>query len=233
MTHIVGLPQSPARVAYRWTIKERRGGKWVTVFDKKNMMTNYGLTALAGAPGGGYVAPQWLLINGAMTTITSISSTQLVVPARVDLTGDTQVVIGVGPTSANQEVVSFSSVTGTGPYTYNLPSPPVNSHSAGETVTRQVLATDTLTQVADEVQYDSGNFPNQRAQTIGNFSPGTGQSTIQFFLTGAQALGILPILGLADSLTVGQGNLHNELVTGYNHTAGNDLEIDITVTLTA
>lgn len=39
-------------------------------------------------------------------------------------------------------------------------------------------------------------------------------------------------LGTSESDTVGAGNLHNHLAVGYNHTSGNDTQIDVSLTLT-
>lgn len=223
---------SPSRLnlAYHWRIKELPSKR--VVFDAKNLITNYGLTAFASAPGGVYVAPQWLVIQNTSTTVSSATSSTIVVPTRIDQTGDTTIVVGVGPTSINQEVVTFTSVTGSGPYTYNLSPNATKSHIAGELVLRNPVVTDTLANITNEVQYDVGSFPTQRAQSIGGYTTGVGNYIMQFLLTGAQALMTLPILGLSDTNIVGTGNLHNELVSGYIHTSGIDLEIDVSITLT-
>jgi hypothetical protein len=69
---------------------------------------------------------------------------------RVDQTLDTQIVLSPGLVS--QELVTFTGVTGTGPYTYTLATPTANTHPVGDPVCRQVNVQDTMTSVVDEVQ---------------------------------------------------------------------------------
>lgn len=219
-----------------WTVKERlilpvsHREVWVPVWQDHNLQTNYGLTAYAGAFGGSYSAPLWLVINTDMTTMTSLTGLSLVTPARIDKAGDTRIIMGLG--LASQESVQFDSVSGSGPYTYALHAAPSNSHSAGENIARDVTINDTLSSINAEAQFDAANFPGTRSQTIGGYSGGTANYVMQFFLTGSQAQFKFASLGLSDSPLIGQGNLHNHLVSGYNHSAGNDVEIDVSITLT-
>ena len=97
---------------------------------------------------------------------------------------------------------------------------------------RNPTATDTMTAIFSEQQFDSVNFPGMRMQSVGEYSAGTANWTMQYFFTGAQSLFEFATVGLADSNLIGQGNLHNLLVLGYNHTGTtNDLELDVSLTL--
>lgn len=218
--------EAPLRSVFVWTIKERHGNLWVPVLRRKNLQTNFGLTAYAGAFAGNYTAPQWLVLNTDAASLSSLSGLTLTLSKAVHVAGDTQLVLGLG--LSTQETLNFTSVSGS---VYTLASTPVNAHSAGESVCRNVAASDTLACVLGEVQFDSANFPNQRAQTTGGYSSGTGNYIMQFFLTGTQGLAQFSSMGLADSLSVGAGSLHNHFISGFNHQANTDLEIDVSITL--
>lgn len=199
--------------------------------------TQYGLTALAAAVQGGYLPPLYLVLENNGSTLsaginTGVTSFQT--PARVDLAGDTQIVLSAGLPS--QEVVSFSSVSGTGPYTYTLTAGTFNVHATGDPVCRMPLATDTMSQVSGEIEYDPANAPGTRTQAVSGYSTGVGEWTMQFYLTGIQADSYLMMAGLSDSPVLGQGNLHAHLILAVNHVFSNpatatDLEIDVPLTL--
>ena len=198
--------------------------------------TNYGLTALAAAVQGGYLPPLYLVIEDNGSTIsaaTAVGATSIQTVARVDLAGDSQLVLSPG--LSTQETVTFSAVSGSGPYTYTI-SATTQAHAAGDPVCRMVLATDTMSQVVSEIQYDSTNAPNQRLQSVSGYSTGNGEWTMQFYLTGIQASSYIMTVGLSDSITVGQGNLHAHLIVATNHvftslSTATDLEIDIPLQL--
>lgn len=218
-----------------WTVKERRSGLWVPVLTNKNTMTNYGLAALASAIGGGYNAPLYLVIDTDYTylyTGASLGATSIQTHDRKDISGDTQLIIAPG--TVTQETVTFSGApTGSGPYTYTLTSGLLYNHNINEVVLRAPRASDDLTTVILEAQYDSTNAPNQRMQAASGYSSGAGNWTSQFYFTGSQALVKFMTLGLSETPTVGQGNLHNHVVLGYDHSGGgNDLEVDVSLTLT-
>lgn len=216
-----------------WTVKERRGDEWVTVLQRKNIFTNYGLSALASAIGGGYTAPIYLTIDdsyGTISTTIAAGATSVQVSANPTFTGDNQLVLSSG--LSTQEVVTFSSFSGTGPITFSLTAPTLQVHNAGEFVNRQVQVTDTIANIAGAVQYDSVNAPGQWPTQSAGYSSGIGEWTSQFYLTANQAQYVLATVGLTDSNTIGQGNLHNHLVLAYDHTAGiNDVEIDVNLTV--
>jgi hypothetical protein len=215
---------------FDWTVRENG----LVVARGKNVQTTFGLTAYASGFQGSYQAPVYLVLETFAPALVSLVGTTLVLSAtqQPTLVSDTQLVLSVG--TVNQEVIGFTgqpTVNGS-QYTYTLSSTPINSHAVNDICTRNPTASDTLTSVFSEQQYDSTNAPNQRMQSIGGYSPGAGQWTMQFFFSGTQALFEFVTLGLADNLTLGQGSLHNHLVIGYDHTSGNDAEIDVTLTLT-
>lgn len=224
----------PLKLKTRWTIKERVGGRWRRVWTGTNVMTDYGLTALASAFGGEYTAPVYLVIDNYSGQIqnsggVAAGATSVTLNKRIDSAGDTQIVLGVG--TANEEVVSFSAVTGSGPYIYTV-SATTNSHVQNEYCVRNPRQSDTLASIQSEVQYAPTVFPGKRTQRIGlGYSSGIGNHVMSFFITGAQAAGRWESLGTADSDTVGSGNLHNHLVSGYDHSSGNDTQIDISLTI--
>lgn len=199
--------------------------------------TLYGLSALAAAVQGGYLPPLYLVIesNGSTLYAASAGVTSIQTHATVDLTGDSQIVLSPG--LATQETVTFTARSGTtDPYTYTLASATVNAHAAGDPVCRMVLASDTMSQVVSEVAYDSTNDPGNRSLSVGGYSTGTGQWTMQFYLTGIQASAYIMTVGLSDSPVIGQGNLHAHLIVATNHVFANpatavDLEIDVPLTL--
>lgn len=219
-------------IKVRWTIKERRNGIWVPVFSNYNKVTDDGLTELASATGGGYVAPVNLVIEngGALLGGTvSIGATTFNLASRVDQVGDTQLVMSAG--LANQEVVTFSSVTGSGPYTYHLTSATTKAHLTNELVARQTRQADTMSSVTSEVQYDATGAPGQRVASSVGFSGGVGLWTQQFYIPGTLGLFTFTYLGLSDSNSVGAGLLHTHLVSGYVHNSGFDVEVDANWTL--
>lgn len=221
-----------------WVVKEKRNGIYVPVLRRKNIVTNTGLTALAGSWSGTLTLPQYMVLESNQTTVfTTISAgaTSVTLVARVDQTGDTKLVLSAG--TGNQETVTF---TGTptlsgGHYIYTLSAATTHTHTAGDFATRQVLATDTMTNVSGEFSYDT-TVSGTRNAFVSAFSPGTGQYTYQFYFTGIQATQVIATVGLSDSQSVGAGNLFNHLVLGYDHTipsgqsTTNDVEIDVTLT---
>lgn len=228
------LQSSTLRLSCVWTVKERdpETGLFVPVLEVKNLWTDYGLTQLASAVQGGYSAPAYLIIDtfGPHFSATYAAGVNAVAsPTRVDVAGDTQLVLSPG--TARQETVTFSSVTGTGPYTYHLTGNTTQIHNVTDYLTRAPKATDTLTNVITEAQYDATNAPNQRMQSVAGYSQTTHNWTMQFYFNAGQALVNIMSCGLSESPTVGAGHLHNHFVLGYNHTSG-DVEIDGSLTLT-
>ena len=219
----------------RWVVKERQGGVWVPVHTFKNLVTNYGLTAFASAPSGQYTAPTYLTINSAYVTMYSGASpgaTSIQLSGDPTLSGDTQLVLSVG--LAAQETVTITGITGTNPVTVTLSSALVNSHALGDHVVRQVASTDTMASVTAEVQYDPTYNPNNRMALTSAYSPGVGQSTMQYFFSGATLTNVfMSHVGLCDQQVIGaiNANLHNYAVLGYNHNNTNDVEIDVNYTL--
>src|SRR5258708_4584106 len=191
--------ETPINVRVDWAVKERQNGLWVVARKVKNLQTTFGITAYALAPGGGYLAPTYMVIETTKAAITSggpAGTTSFVTDIDPTTAGDTSLVLGVG--LATQETVTFSLKTGTGPYTWTT-SASVNTHNPAEFVIRPALAADTMAQVINEAQYDSVNAPNQRAFTSGNYSPGVGQGTMQFYFSGLAATNLFfAHVGLAD-----------------------------------
>ena len=216
-----------------WTVRERIDGLWTPVKRKKNIFTNYGLTALASAIGGGYTAPVYLAISQNYTTYfasTSAGVSTVVLTGDPTLVGDTALTLSAG--LATQENVTFTGKTGAGPYTFTLSAPTVNSHAATDPCSRGVLAGDTITTLATEAQYDPTYAAGQRVVRMAGYSTGVGNYTIQFYFTGIQITNIfLVTVGLVDTVTIATGNLHNAFVLGYNHNTTNDVEIDGSLTL--
>jgi hypothetical protein len=228
------LSSRKVKVRGDWVVRERRGGVVVAERNFKNIWTTYGLTALAGAiTGNGYTAPVYLVIENNATTLAATANpgdTQVQLAARVDQAGDTQLVLDPG--AGNQEVVSFTSVSGSGPYVYLLTSTIAQTHTFGAAVVRQVSENDTMASVVNEEQYDSVNFPGLRMQSPSGYSSGPGNCTIQFYFPGPTSVLTFMTCGLADSPTIGAGNLHNHFILGYSNTdAGTDVEIDGSLTL--
>lgn len=230
------LPDIPSKVGVScvWRVRERdhRSGIIVAERKVKNIWTNYGLTALASGtiPSQTYLAvefPNYTFSSGYSSGVTSIT-----LSGQAHQTGDTQLILGVGLSS--QETVTFSSATpGTGStYVYTLSSPTAQPHNSGDPACRQVSATDTMSNVQNEQQYDAVNFPNQRMNDAGGYSNGSGNWTYQFYYPGPTLQTTLMIVGMTDNLTIGQGNLLNHFVLGYVHNnTNNDLEIDGSLTL--
>lgn len=232
---------SALRVNCIWTVKERlwlpisRREIWKPVLTQKNTFTTNGLTQLASAISGSYVAPNYLVLNKNTTGLTNNQSpgdTSVTLNSRIDQAGDTQIVLSLG--LANQEVVTFSAVnTVSGKYVYTLSSPLVSSHSAGDLVTRQPNANDTMSNITAEQQYDPTNAANSRLQSVAGYSAGPGNWVIQFYFVAQAAVFYISDIALADNITIGQGTLHNHCVLGYDHSAGtSDVEIDGSLTLT-
>ena len=203
--------------------------------------TNYGLNALASAPSGGYVAPQYLVIDTTHTTLANTGTlaagaTSVSLAANVSQPGDTQLVLGVG--TANQETVTFtgSPTLSGGNYVYTLSSATQYSHTNGDICVRQPTVSDTIASIANEMQVDPTYFPGQRVTSAYGYNNGTGVWVLQMYVTGTQANGYVAIVGLADSVTMGQGFLHAVGVVGVDHSFPNggntnDLEIDAVITL--
>jgi hypothetical protein len=219
-----------------WTVKERdpESGLFIPKLTRKNIQTNYGMTAYAGAFQGTYTPPIFMVVDGFNPTFSSLTGTTLVLNAsrQPTLGTDSQLVLSIG--TANQEVVSFSGTPAQAGslWTYSLTAAPTLAHVSGDICVRNPTATDTMTAIFSEQQYDTVNAPNQRMQSVGGYSGGTANWTMQYFFTGAQALVYFATVGLSDAATLGTGNLHNLLVLGYNHTGTtNDLELDVSLTL--
>lgn len=218
-----------------WLLKERKSGLWVPQIYRKNLVTTYGITALAGAPSGTYTPPVYLVIDTTSTTLAASYSpgvNSITTQTDPTIAGDTQLVLGVG--LATQETVTFTAKSGSGPYTWTLSSATTNSHTSGDAVVRAPTSSDTITSVLSEAQYDPTYAAGLRAPQTANYSPGTGQNTMQFFIAGVQATNVyFAHVGLSETQSVGSGNLHNYAAFGYNHNNTNDVEIDVTWTFTA
>ena len=97
----------------------------------KNIQTDYGMTAYAGAFQGNYRAPIYMVIDGWNPSISSLSGTTLTLSAtrQPTLASDSQLVLSIG--TGTQEVVTFTS----GPsqnenlWTYVLSAAPSLSHN--------------------------------------------------------------------------------------------------------
>jgi hypothetical protein len=241
MTHMLDSLPLPVEltndnVTGIWLIKEidPKTKRVVSTIKKKNIMTSYGLSALASALNGGYTPPIYLVIENTTTTLytqANIGDSQVQLNARVDITGDNQLVLDPG--LGSQETVTYTSVTGSSaPYTYALSGTVANTHANGNTVCRNVNINDTMSSVQSEVQYDPVNYPNQRSASASGYSTGAGVWTVQFYMSGQIAQQYFTICGLADSITLGQGNLHNHFVLGLNRNGStNDIEIDAIITI--
>jgi hypothetical protein len=223
------------KVVCMWQVKEKdpKTGLYLPVLTRKNIFTNYGLTALAEAISGTYTAPIYLEIENNGTGITNVggiasSATSCTAAADVLEAGDNTLILGVG--TVNQETVTSVVVTGTGPYTYTFAAC-TKSHAQNDPICRVPLAGDTVSSLQSEWQYDATNNPNQRMAATSGYSTGTGVWVAQFYYNGAQAIGNITTIGLCDSITVGGGNLHNHVALGYVHASSNDVEIDGTLTL--
>ena len=232
--------RSPVKVGALWVIRERlvypisHRARWVEVARKHNLLTDHGLTNLAAAFGGTYQNPIYLVLDNKAGQIQnagtlSIGATSVTLDVRVDEAGDTQIVLGNG--TANEETVSFSAVSGSGPYVYTIGAT-TKTHAHLDYCSRAPKQGDTISAIQAEVQYDATNFPGKRLKSSGFYSSGTGNGTMQFFITGNQAITRWESLGTSENISVGAGNLHNHLVIGYDHTTGNDAQLDISLTIT-
>src|SRR5262249_27627366 len=155
---------------------------------------------------GGYTPPLYMVIDTDSTYLqvgASLGATSIQTHDRKDITGDTQLVIAPG--TVVQETVTFSGApTGSGPYTYTT-SALVYNHNANEKVLRAPRASDDLTTVLLEAQYDATNAPGKRLQATTGYSAGAGNWTSQFYFTGAQALVVFNTLGISENANVGAG----------------------------
>ena len=233
----------PSNITARvdWVIKEWIEGQWIRVHEFHNIVTNYGLTALASAPSGQYLPPQYLVIDTASTTLNAAvnpGDTTVQLLADPTVAGDTQLVLSVGLASQETVTITGPGVLTTGfpnnYYLFTLTSPAVNAHLAADPVVRQVTGGDTMASVLSEAQYDPTFNANQRSALTAAFSPGTGQNTMQFFMSGTTATNLFfAHVGLADQPGIGAigTNLHNYAALGYLHNSNNDVEIDVNWTL--
>lgn len=222
-----------ARLGAAWTLRDARTGK--PLMRRHNLFTDAGLTNLAALWGGAGSPSLYLVLSNFKVTLVDnpllAGATSAKLSAKVDQAGDTQIVLDVG--GANQETVAFTAVNnnGDGTFTYSLAAPTTLDHSAGVWCDRLPKQTDTMSVVQNEVQYDSVAAPNARMKaTPPGYSTGTGLYTMQFFLTGNQAVTQWVSLGLSSTGVVGGGSLMNHLLFGYDHLQGNDVELDVTLT---
>lgn len=207
-------------------------GLWYPVRRTRNVFTTYGLTNLASAVSGANTFPGYLAVESLHTSPSSavnIGDSVVNLLARVDQAGDTQLTLSFGLT--NQEVVTFTAVSGSGPYTYTLSGTAAKAHATTDIVVRTPQSTDTITNVVSEVQFDSVNFSNQRIGSPGGYSTGSFNWTVQFYYPGPTLQTFIALCGMCDTLTLGSGNLHNHFIMNYNNNTGNDLEIDGSLTI--
>lgn len=235
MTPSLDLQQLQASISHTWVFKERVNGEWVERSRKKNILTNYGLTAYSSAAGGVYVPPNYMVINQTYTTqntATTAGATSVTLAANPTQMTDTTLVLSAG--LAAQETVTFTAVSGTGPYVFTLSPAAVNAHGAGDKAARGVTPADLITIMAPEPDYDATYAHGLRLQSTAGYSSGLGIYVLQFYFSGTQAQGLtFMTIGLADTPTQLTGNLHNILVQGYvNPATGNDLEIDVIINTT-
>lgn len=230
----------PIRLGAIWTIKERlltpitRRPVWVPAFSDHNLFTYDGLTYLASAFSGVATAPGYLVIDNFFSTITdagtlAIGSTTVHTAARVDKPGDTSIVLGLN--TANEETRTFSAVTGTGPYAYTIAAT-TKTHANGDKVVRAAAYGDTVATIQGEVQYSPVALPGKRSPRVAFYSSGSGNGTMQFFITGSQAVTTWASLGLSESDTVGVEHLHSHLTSGFVHSTGVDVQVEVSVTIT-
>jgi hypothetical protein len=199
-----------------------------------NTLTDAGLTNIAKGWAGQGSPPIYLVIDSYRGTIQNagtltIGSTSVTLDNAVHKAGDTSLILGVG--TVNQETVTWSAVAGGGPYIYTIAAT-TKAHAHGDWAVRTPLQSDLLADIKTEQQYDAGAAPGLRMKASGvGYSQGVGNYVMQFFLTGSQAITQWITLGLADSVSVGAGVLHNHLAMGYDHQLGNDVELDISMTI--
>lgn len=218
-----------------WVLRERdKSGLVVAEKHIKNIATNYLLTNIGSALSGAFTAPLYLAVDSSFTYLhqaANIGDTTIYTTDNLFQVGDTQLTLGAG--QSNQETVTFTSVSGTGPYTYALSTPLTFAHTTldPDWVVRTPTAADAVTSLVSEMEYDSTDYPSTRMASPGGYSPGTGQWTVQFFFPGPTLQGYIMTAGLIDLPTLGVGQLHNHFIIGYNHNSTvNDLEIDGTFT---
>jgi hypothetical protein len=214
-----------------WTIKEKRGGLWVPVWEGHNLFTNDGLTSLAAFFSGEGDPPGYLVIDDYSAQIQNVGgisagATSVSLDNAINESGDTELVIDAG--GANEETVTFSARSGSGPYTYTI-SATAHAHAQDIYVVRKPKIDDVIGDIQSEVQYSPVALPGQRSPRRGFYSSGNGNGTMQFMITGSQAVGRFESLGLSESATVGAGLLHNHVAVGYDHSSGVDVEVDISV----
>lgn len=229
--NIAQVRYRPMPVRAAWTL--RSGGQ---AHRRHNILTNDGLSQLAANWAGQGKPPLFLIISSFKATLQdttlAVGALSLTLSAPVHQSGDTSITLNVG--GANQEKLTFSGVTNNagGTCTYTLSGGTTKTHAAGEWADRTPTQNDTLASVMSEVQYDSVAAPNARMKASGNgFSGGAGSYTVQFYLTGNQAVTQWVSLGLSDTGVVGAGLLHHHLLFGFDHQSGNDVELDVTLTL--
>lgn len=234
---LIQVKRRPLVVRAIWTIKERHTTPishrevWVPVFQDHNLFTNDGLTSLAAFFSGSGSPPGYLVIDSKSGKITdtslSIGATTVHSDTIVDESGDTQLVLDLG--GANEETVTFSARSGSGPYAYTV-SATTKTHAVNQYVVRKPKVDDTIAKIQSEVQYSPTIFPGKRSPQRGFYSSGNGNGTAQYMVTGSQAAVRFESLGLSESDTVGAGLLHNHLAVGYDHTtSGIDVEIDVSI----
>lgn len=222
------------RTSFDWTFRALRSGIIVAQKTVHNIQTTAGLTAFASAFQGSYTPPIYLAIDSEYASGAanhSIGANKVTLNAQIHQTGDTQIIASLG--TANEETLTFTSVTANGPnWDYNLSGTATKAHSTSEIAVRVPRASDTVSTFVSEEEYDSTNAANKRKASTGGYSPGSAQWTMQFYYLATEAPFYIARAGLLDSDTVGAGSLHNEVVVGFDHTAlTDDLEIDVTLTL--
>ena len=235
MTHMQVSSQSPLKATCVWRVREYRPGTRLLVAEHppvKNVMTNDGLTNLAGAWQGTSSPPIYLSIESTIATVAvsaATGATSIQLNERVDLVGDNQIIVGL---NSNQETLTFSTVTTSSPWIYTLSSPTTLDHTVGDLCVRKVLQADTQASLQAEVAYDPTNNPGQRKTSLGGYSPGNGQWTMQFFFSSTEAKVRLANIGLCDTPATGTGKLHHHVLLNVDHSAGTtDLEVDATLTV--
>lgn len=223
---------SRALASVEWIIKERQHGQFVEVYRFHNLITVYGQTALAAAPSGQYTLPIYLVVEQSATSMYSQANpgdTTIYLNGNPTLAGDNQLVLSPG--LAAMETVTFSGIVGSSaPFIVSLTAACANTHPASDPVVRAPNFNDTMSSVLSEVTIDPTNNPNNRVAMTAAYSPGQGQNTMQFFISGATATNVyFAHVGLADqqSMSAINTNLHNYAALGYSHTNTNDVEVDV------
>lgn len=240
-------PQVHAEITYpphllvcRWKlkVKNKATGRYEPVKSRRNLFTDAGLTNLAQMWMNAGSVSQYVVIDSFKATISDatlpVGSTSVTLAAsqQPHKTGDTQLVLGVG--LVTQETVTYSGSTnnGNGTWTYNLSSATTQAHAQNDWAVRKSLQSDVMSDIKGEIQYDAVSFPNARMAMSGTgYSGGTANQVMQFFLTGDQALTDWVSIGLSESPTVGAGTLMNHLAFGFTHAHGDDVELDVSLTV--